>query len=238
MNSTTYRIRLYRHPFLLDWKHGVKGTAISIGSITERYGPVTEKRCDKLSVDDPYPQFPDELKALPRWVLWKSTKIPFDPKTGNAADTTDSSTWSDYSTAVARCAGYAGVGLVIGPPFCAIDLDKCRNAGSGETEAWAEAIIKEVNSYAELSPSGTGFHIWICGDLPEGRRRAGRVEMYNERRYFTTSGLHVAGTPLTVERRDLRSLPVPSPHPGHREEETGEAEATGFFTFGFLRLEI
>jgi putative DNA primase/helicase len=136
----------------------------------------------------------------------KPTKVPYDARTGARADTTDPSTWCDYLTAVNAAKDHAGIGCVIAPPYCAVDLDKCRNPKSGETEPWADAIISEVNSYTELSPSGTGFHLWVRSDLPQGRRRAGRVEMYDSGRYFTITGLHVAGTPLTVEARDLQSL--------------------------------
>jgi hypothetical protein len=163
--------------------------------------------------DDLYPLFPKELKDLPRWVVWKietrggnPTKVPYNALTGERADTTNPSTWSDYSTAVAKSKGYAGIGCIISPPYSAVDIDKCRDPETGQIEPWAQAIIDEMNSYCELSPSGSGVHIWFRGELPKGRRRAGRVEMYGEARYFTVTGLHVAGTPLTVEARDPKSL--------------------------------
>ena len=95
---------------------------------------------------------------------------------------------------------------MIAAPYVGIDLDKCRDPETGKIEPWAEAIIRELDSYTELSPSGRGFHIWVRGTLPQGPRRAGRVEMYDNGRYFTVTGNHFEGTPKTIEERDLSSL--------------------------------
>jgi putative DNA primase/helicase len=161
--------------------------------------------CDS-PIGDSFTTVPAELKALARWVVRDAHKVPHDPRTGRGAKPNDSSTWCDYEQAVANCDGYAGIGCMIAPPFVGIDLDKCRNAESGEVEPWATEIITGLHSYTELSPSETGFHIWVRGELAEGRRRAGRFEMYGETRYFTVTGLHVPGTPLTIERANVQSL--------------------------------
>ena len=87
-----------------------------------------------------------------------------------------------------------------------IDLDKVRDPETGQTEEWARQIVLEVNSYTELSPSGTGYHILVRGTLPPGANRRGRVEMYDGKRYITVTGQHIAGTPLIIETRDLTSL--------------------------------
>lgn len=161
---------------------------------------------DALPTQDLYPRFPDELKTIPNWVTWDVSKIPHDPRSSQRADTTDPSTWCDYPTAIKRAKGYAGVGFVISPPFVGVDLDKCRDVDTGEVEEWASAIVRELDSYTELSPSGRGYHVWVRGELPAGRCRSGRFEMYGHGRYFTVTGLHVVGTPVTIETRDLRSL--------------------------------
>lgn len=162
---------------------------------------------------DPYSKFPDAVKNFDRWVVWKRedregkpTKVPYNPKTGVRADTTNSGTWSDYATALSNAANYDGIGFVIAEPHCGIDLDKCRDPKTGQIEEWAMDIVREVSSYTEISPSGTGVHIWVRGNLPIGRRRAGRVEMYDKNRYFTITGNHLSDTPPNIESRDLTSL--------------------------------
>jgi len=84
-----------------------------------------------------------------------------------------------------------------------VDLDKCRDPQTGIVQPWALEAIKMLDSYTELSPSKTGFHILLNGALPEGGNRKGPVEVYTKGRYFTITGDHVAGTPTTINQRDL-----------------------------------
>jgi AAA domain-containing protein len=51
--------------------------------------------------------------------------------------------------------------------FVFVDLDRVRNADTGEVEPWAEALIEQLDSYTEVSASGRGFHIVCRGNLPE-----------------------------------------------------------------------
>ena len=78
---------------------------------------------------------------------------------------------------------------------------------SGEIDEWAWEIIREINSYTEISPSGTGIRIFCYGKLPPGRRKNGNVEMYDESspKYLTITGHHVPGTPRTLEWRQTES---------------------------------
>ena len=66
---------------------------------------------------------------------------------------------------------------------------------TGEIEGWAQEIIEELNSYTEISPSGTGVHILVRGELPAGRNRKGRFEAYDQGRYFTITGEHLSAHP-------------------------------------------
>lgn len=155
---------------------------------------------------------PAELKKQPRWVVWKMeerdgkpTKVPYNAKTGMRADSMDQATWSSYEVACAAL-GYEGMGCVIGPPYVGIDLDKVRDPESGRVEEWAKKLVREVNSYTELSPSGRGYHIWVAGSLPPEGRRRGRVEMYTKGRYFTVTGLRSDRVSHLVEERDLSAV--------------------------------
>jgi len=65
-------------------------------------------------------------------------------------------------------------------------------------EPWAREIIDRLQSYTEFSPSGTGLHILVRGNLPPGGNRKGRVEMSDSARYFTMTGHHL---PLNIEPR-------------------------------------
>jgi putative DNA primase/helicase len=144
-----------------------------------------------------------DIRDLRQWLCWrveerdgKPTKVPYSPATGKRADSTLPDTWSGYQEAVRACKdeGYGGIGFVFTPEdgLCGVDLDKCLDPKTGEIEPWAWTIIEELDSYTEVSPSGTGVHILVRGALPKGRNRKGRFEAYDRSRYFTVTGKHAA----------------------------------------------
>jgi putative DNA primase/helicase len=152
------------------------------------------------------------IRDLRQWLCWhsetregKPTKIPYSPHTSVRASSTDPETWGSYQEAVAACKkhGYGGIGFVFTAEddLCGVDLDGCLDPETGEIEDWAQEMIEELNSYAEISPSGTGIHVLVRGKLPSGRNRKGRFEAYDRGRYFTVTGRHLAGTPQTIESR-------------------------------------
>ena len=157
--------------------------------------------------------FPEHLKTYAQWVLWKLeeregklTKVPYQVN-GLKASTTDPATWTTYSDAAAHQDGYAGVGIVVTREsgFIFLDLDHCISP-DGAVDAWAQDIVDELDSYAELSPSQTGLHIWVRGVLPPDGRRRGSVEMYDRDRYGTVTGWQLEAAPNTVNARDLAPL--------------------------------
>jgi biotin operon repressor len=151
---------------------------------------------------------PQALKDRPAWVCWRwqmrsgrCTKVPYNPLTGRCASVSDPTTWVDFSTALQHAARYDGIGIMFGDGLCGVDLDKCRDPETGDIEPRAMAIVNALDSYTELSPSGTGLHVFQWAALPSGRRRKGRVEMYDHGRFFCVTGQHLPGTPFTVEQR-------------------------------------
>lgn len=164
------------------------------------------------ALDDPYANFPEELKAQRKWVTWqledrqgKPTKVPFNPVTGKRASSTDPSTWTTFENAI-NASGYTGIGCIISPPFVGVDIDKVRDPQTGFTEPWAANLIRELDSYTELSPSGRGYHVWVKDRLAVSGTKKSRVEMYGQGRYFTVTGDHVHGTPYQIHDRDLSSF--------------------------------
>ena len=141
---------------------------------------------------------PHELKKRPQWLCWryakqrgKWTKHPYNPRTERKASTTDLMTWSRFETVLDAYTGggYDGVGFVFssGDPYTGVDLDNCRNPETGELATWAAEIVRQLDSYTELSPSGKGFHVVVKGKVPKALKLA-RIEMYSAERYFTMTG--------------------------------------------------
>jgi primase-polymerase (primpol)-like protein len=156
-------------------------------------------------------RIPFELLEYKQWVLWRladvdgrKTKLPISPWSGKLAACDKPLTWSTY-----RHVRYAlrrlrcdGIGFVFteADPFCGIDLDGCRTS-DGVIRPDALSIIYQLNSYTELSPSGTGVHILVKAKLPDRGRRNGKLEVYDSARYFTMTGNHLGSTPVEIAVR-------------------------------------
>jgi len=163
----------------------------------------------------------DTLRERETWVCWRYkfdtdrdewTKVPVDAQTGGFAKSTDSDTWVSFAEALAyhekNGTDTDGVGFVVhdGDTVLGLDLDDCRDPETGEMEAWAEDVLDDVPTYAEVSPSGTGLRFFGLGFTPDGRTRAdiedaeGHIEMYDSGRYLTATGHHIEGTPEDVRQ--------------------------------------
>jgi hypothetical protein len=159
-------------------------------------------------------KIPEELKRYNQWVAWKAeqrgdgkaTKIPVNPNTGRYASTNQPETWGTYDEAVTlynshKENGIAGIGFVFtkADPFCGVDLDDCYDPETGRMEDWAYGILKDLNSYSEISPSNRGVKIFAKGNLPGSGMNTGNIEMYDTGRYFTVTGAMLNEFPSTIE---------------------------------------
>ncbi len=164
---------------------------------------------------------PRPLQDIPHWVVGRLVKVmvvvkgkeeerfkkvPYQARLHTQkADPTKPKTWSSFEEALQAYHKHKfnGIGFVFSKddPFAGVDLDKCRNTASGELESWAQQIMEYLNSYTEVSPSGTGVHVLVQGTLPPGRRKKGQVEMYDQVRFFCMTGDHLTSTPTTIELR-------------------------------------
>lgn len=145
-----------------------------------------------------------------KWIAWSDVdgrKLPINPWSRHCemASSTDSLTWSHYEQAI-RCVeafGLSGVGFVFteDDPYIGIDLDDCRDPKTGAVDRWARRVVDKIDSYTEVSPSGTGLKIWCRGELSRAYKDNEQgVEVYPSRRYFTVTGELFGSGPTTIER--------------------------------------
>lgn len=115
-----------------------------------------------------------------------------------------------------RSGRFDGIGFVFTAedPYVGIDLD---HAVQSEIQPWAMQIVRQLDSYTEFSPSATGLHIFCRGRLPARGRRRDNVEMYQDGRFFTVTGAHLTGTPLTIEHRHGAIAAVHAQHVARSE---------------------
>jgi putative DNA primase/helicase len=157
---------------------------------------------------EPFASFPAELKCQRIWCMWrleadrngKLTKVPYRDLVYKASST-KSDTWTCYETALSNFLNYQeeidGIGCFAAGEISFIDFDDCRDVDNGEIEPWAEKIIAELDTYTEVSPSGTGLHAFVRG-IVESASKINGCEIYSIGRFFTVTGKHVSGTPLEV----------------------------------------
>jgi primase-polymerase (primpol)-like protein len=189
-----------------------------------------------MHVEPDYDTLPERLIDRDQWVCWreqerdgKPTKLPVEPETGELASTTDDRTWRSFEEARAYAESEPsidGLGFVFTAPdpFVGVDLDDCRDPETGTLDDRAQAIVTELDSYAEVSPSGTGVHVLLEGELPGDRTRSGAVETYDRARYFTMTGAHLSLTPETIAARPDALAAVHAEHVASDGEPDGSDE--------------
>lgn len=144
---------------------------------------------------------PSFFRSRSLWILWKlevnskgkETKVPY-AAAGYHASTTNQKSWSSFQTAykALQTGSYNGLGVVMTKDLnCVfIDIDHCIDPDSGELSEIAEDILSCFpNTYAEISQSGEGIHIFALGSIPRDFKnsRTG-VEMYSSGRYCAFTG--------------------------------------------------
>jgi len=178
-----------------------------------------------------FENIPAELREYSQFVVWKFdyvegkegkeekwAKVPYSPLTGRRARTHDAAnpkspyrekhweTWGSFDEAKSRYqrGGYDGIGFVFteGDQFVGGDIDHCIGE-DGALKDTAAFALPFVNTYTEISPSGTGVKfIARASTVPGGKGNKKKdVEMYPHGRYFTLTGHRMPDYPATVEAR-------------------------------------
>ncbi|MBD7945275.1 DNA primase [Psychrobacillus sp. Sa2BUA9] len=191
---------------------------------------ITEKSKILLPVME---NIPEELKLLPQWVIWKAilndkneyTKVPFRANGKDAADSTNRNTWetfADVEEAYLNGIG-DGIGFVLSKedPYACIDID-----GIEDIDNLSALNLQITNaSYTEISPSGSGLHVWIKGYKHDSQKFKNKntklgYEIYDSKRFLTLTGesknsLPISGGPeienfinIVFKREENKQLPT------------------------------
>ena len=140
------------------------------------FQPLTEAAAQRIRA-----VFKDYI-VKPVWVGWKPkrlpsgkyTKPPYQPNNpSEKAEPDNPATWGTFDTALAvhQRGEFAGVGIcILGTDLVGFDLDNCIRNGN-VIEPFAIDLINEANTYVEVSPSGTGLHIFGVGSGPPINRK-------------------------------------------------------------------
>ncbi len=176
---------------------------------------------------------PAELKAYPQWICWKWGRVkadgrrekpPVSPRTGivTGHDAPGArTTFGEAVTAVGRY-GLGGVSFVVdqSDPFVFVDFDLCRDQGTGEiTKPWVRDWLQEANTYAEVSPSGTGIRAVARGTVPRTINTE-EVEMYGADQQLTVTGHLLGWLPPEVGEAQSALTRLFSEHAGKANTNT------------------
>jgi len=184
------------------------------------------------------PPIPPAMREADRWLCWryetrdgKPTKVPYQARPNGIppkAASTKPATWCDYTTAAAAVSAnpeLEGLGFALGDGWVGVDLDHAIDPATGEISAWASEIVADLDSYTELSPSGTGIHIIARGTVTDDRAKkvpmpdGGELECYAHGRYFTVTGKQWGACSVVEERTEqlgelvARYMTKPKPEP-------------------------
>ena len=166
-------------------------------------------------------KIPPELKTGRQFCGWKWerekktgkwTKVPYRPN-GYKAKPNDPSTWATFEEVLTAHQGgkFDGVGRFFTKedPFTAFDLDDCRN-GDGKPALWAAAIMTRLDTYTEITPSGTGFRPWVIAKKPGPRsgRKNPDVEIYDctSKRYLCLTGNTLNGQRIDSRQAETNEI--------------------------------
>lgn len=86
------------------------------------------------------------------------TKVPYNPRTGNRASSTNPATFAPLSEALEAVGDYDGIGVGVFGDLGAIDIDHCIS-DNGELSEMAVDIMETMQAYTEYSPSGKGLRL-------------------------------------------------------------------------------
>ncbi len=161
---------------------------------------------------------PQELKDIPRWVLWRLeikedkngkkswSKVP-KTSTGKNASVDNPSTWTSFNQAIEAYQNgeFDGVGVVMVKDqdnLIGLDFDHIVEDDDVK-DPKIQGYIDKLNSYTEISPSGTGIRIFGFGELPLHGRKNGPIEVYDSGHYLTVTGQKIGDTKLRSFKQDL-----------------------------------
>ena len=186
---------------------------------------------------------PTEMQNLPQWVNCRlPSKVPVRP-CGGPAKSNNTTTWHSFDECAEQTRDDQGISFAFacGGGMIGADLDGCRDPRTGEIASWATEILNRLNSYCEVSPSGTGVKVFVRGqndrldqrglkrnlDHPQCSDKGPALELYSQGRFFVVTGHRLEQYPSNCQERSAEVgeliaeywlKPQPRPQATHRAD--------------------
>ena len=156
---------------------------------------------------------PDDLLQLP-WAVWRAepranqegkfNKAPLKPtNTGGykvGANKPSQFVTFDQAKAAYQSDLYTGVGVLLSKnEIVGIDIDDLdvTLTTNKQLSAWLKETLGN-GTYCEWSPSKTGLRLFLKGSLNHAGRKAGPLEIYDDKRFLTVTGHQVSAKELSL----------------------------------------
>ncbi|MBI2225933.1 MAG: hypothetical protein HYU44_13525, partial [Betaproteobacteria bacterium] len=69
----------------------------------------------------------------------------------------------------------------------------------GRLDARAQTIVERTDSFTEISPSGTGLHVFVRGTVSRALKGE-QIEVYSDARYIAVTGHRCPAVKYTAKR--------------------------------------
>jgi len=182
-------------------------------------------------------KIPQCLKDIPQWLVWKAfpnqatdkiAKIPVNVE-GTKISGKDPNNQMSFEEASACAQLFClGIGFQFSEEssVCGVDFDNCIDPGTGEVDPQVADTIQKLNSYTEISPSGTGFHVICNAGCVHTGVNDGIIEMYSQDHFFTVTGNQYSGDNVNDASVEYQRLLDQHSHPTSAVFETPEEWTT------------
>ena len=166
----------------------------------------------RFNFSGPDEHFPDRLKQYDQWLVTRDKKPVAPPREWN--DSVNLLSFTEAQQKAEQLGGDVAFCFTEGGPFIGFDLDDVKEDGFTDE---ALDLVERLDSYTEVSSSGTGLHVVTEGKHLNDRKtrgdlsEAGHLEVYDESRYFVLTG-DVFKRLETVERRPTAVRVVQEEH--------------------------
>lgn len=165
----------------------------------------TDVRLDESAISTQ--RLPTEIQTLQRWLCWQNDdddKRAIVPHSGEKATSPNDATSLNEAKHSFETEDYDGVALILSEELVGIRLlDAVEGPFHNPTiEDWAEEVIRSIDSYTEISPSGDDVLLLVKGEVPDDSIDSEEVEVTSTKDIVPITGQALDSSPAVQRRQE------------------------------------
>jgi len=152
-------------------------------------------------------KLPTEIQTLQRWLCWQNDgdeKRAIAPNSGEQAESLTDATSLNEAQHCFETDEYDGIAHILNKELVAIRLLDAVEGPSHNPniDNWAEEVIRSIDSYTEVSPSGDDVLLLAEGELPEDAIDTEEVEVASVGDIIPITGQALDSAPAVQHRQE------------------------------------